>query len=64
MQISSAHNYQYALATLTQANLREEELNQEKKNLEEINNEEIKRIREEIKTSSITGIGGTLNITA
>jgi len=62
MQVNQTHNYQYALATLN--NLRDETLSEEKRNLEEVNNAETKRIREEIKTSAITGLGQSLNIKA
>jgi len=63
MNVNNANHNQYEISSTSQAILRSEEARENRQRLQEINNEQILKIKEEINVSSITGLGGSLNIT-
>jgi len=63
MTVNNTNHNQYTISSTSQAIIRSEEARENRERLQEINNEQIQRIQKEIDTASITGLGGSLNIT-
>jgi hypothetical protein len=62
MQVHNASPQHISISEL--AAIRSAELREQREINQEINNEQTQRIQEEVNVSSITGLGGSLNIQA
>lgn len=62
MTVNNTNHKQYTVSPSSQAILRSEEAHENRERLQEINNEQVLRIQEDIDTSAITGLGGSINI--